>query len=438
MVDEIEFTPHSEKQERALFTAKRILICGTGTQWGKTRVGALRMKEKLHTFTNPDDSFLITSPTYKTMMQSTLPAFLRLMDGYGTYNKKDDVFKMHRGGVVYCRTETDPDSIIGITNVRHIWGDEAGKYRLYFWENMQARADFCGCGIDLTTSPYALNWIYKELIKPSQRGLRQDVELIQAASWENPHHSLFDKEKRLAKMATMDIRRFNMIYGGEWNKMEGLVYDCWDDAQNLVDPFQLPMGTKFYAGVDWGYHPDPFAMKIRAITPDGRHYGVSEFAKTRQTITDIIQIAQQKKQIWGIQKFFCDPSQPGYIEEFNRNGLPAEPAKNDIRPGLDLHYELIKTRRYKEFRGACPHSMDERETYHYPEEKDLGPDQNSKEQLPVDQHNHCMDADRYLTIMTYKTDSKLTPKLAGEGQRQKTRLEILQKSNRNQHSESWN
>jgi hypothetical protein len=430
------FKPHSSKQERALFTDKRILVLGTGTQWGKTQVGALRMKRMMHTFTSKDDAFLITAPDYKTMMQSTLKAFLPMMDGYGTYNKKYEQFEMNHGGICYFRTETDPDSVVGITNIRHIWGDESGKYRLYFWENLQARAEFKGATIDLTTSPYSLNWLFKELIRPTKKGLRNDVELVQAASWENPYHSLYDPKKLAEKRATMDPRRFNMIYGGEFNKMEGLVYDCWDDDENFVAPFQLPMGTKFFAGVDWGF-TDPFVMKVRAITPDGRHYGISEFYKTGTTLSDQILIAQQKKTVFGISKFFADPSQPGAIEEFNRNGLPCEPAENDIRRGVDLHYELIKTRRYKEFRGACSYSSDERENYHYPEPKDLRPDQDSKEQLPVGQHDHCMDVDRYLTLMTYRRDGKLSPKQPGEGKLHKTRLDYLKSSHRKSGTENW-
>lgn len=411
MKDATNFKPHSQKQEDAIFSdKKRILLLGCGTQYGKTIVGAIRMKRMLHKYSNKDDNFLITAPTYKILEQSTLPAFLKLMENMGTYNKKSDTFKMFNGGTVYCRTETDPDSIVGITNIKHIWGDEAGKYRLYFWENLQARADFCGCDIDLTTSPYSMNWIYKDLIKKVKSGDRDDVNLIQAASWENPYHSLYDPIKLSEKRNTMDTRRFNMIYGGQWDRMEGLVYDCWDDEQNLVDIFPLPAGTTYVAGVDWGYYPDPFVIKVRAITPDGRHYGVSEFVKTRLTITEQVEHAKKLNQVFNIKAFYCDPSQPGSIQEFCNNGCIAMGADNSIRKGIDIHYELIKSRRYKEFRGACPHSMDERESYHYPEEKDLKPDQDSKEQLPVDAGNHCNDADRYISIMTRTIEKKLTPR----------------------------
>lgn len=391
------FEPHSLKQNKAITTAKRILLLACGTQYGKTEVGAIRMKMKCHHYTETTDNFLITSPTYKTLHQSTLPRFLKYMEDCGTYDKKNDLFKLNTGGIVYCRTETDPDSIIGITNIKHIWGDEAGKYRLYFWENIQARADFFGAGIDLTTSPYSMNWIPKELIKPTLTGKRQDVEYITGASWENKYHSLHDPIKRQEKEDTMDPRRFNMIYGGEFGQMAGLVYDCFNENQHQIEPLKLPEGTKYYAGVDWGY-TDPFVINVRALTPNKHQYKVSEFYKTGLTPNEMIDAAKQKMQIFGIEKFVADPSRPEYIEAFNRAGIPTIKANNDIRIGIDTHYELIQSGRFKIFKGASPYAIDEYSSYHYPEEKDLKPDEDSKEVLPVDAGNHAMDTERYLSM----------------------------------------
>lgn len=360
------------------------------------------------------------------------------MRGYGRYNKAEAVFETAWGTHIYMRTQTDPDSVVGIPRLRAAWGDEAGKYSRYFWENIQARAASVDADILLTTSPYSRNWIYTDYVKPAEQGVGvPGVRLIRAASWENPYHSFHDPVKRQAARAKMDPRRFDMLYGGEWGQMAGLVYDCWDDDENLIDPFELPQGTRYVGGIDWGYYPDPFVMKIRAITPDGRHYGISEFVKTRLTITDIVKAAKQKCQVFPIQVFYCDPSEPAAIEEFNRNGIPAIGAVNDIRPGIDAHYELIKTRRYKEFRGACPHSMSEREMYHYPDDEDDEPDKDRKELLPVDRDNHTQDADRYISIMTYRRDGKLTPKVPGDKKNFKTRLDQLKYSYRRSSGENY-
>ncbi len=436
------FEPHSIKQQSAILTEKPILLLAAGTQWGKTRVGALRMKIKNHTFIDPEDNFLITSPTYKTLHQSTLPAFLKFMDGCGTYDKKFDLFRLNTGGVIYCRTQTDPDSIVGITNIKHIWADEAGKYGLYFWENIQARAEFCGAGIDLTTSPYSMNWIPKELIKPFERGLRNDVEYITAASWENPYHSLYNAEKRAHKKRTMDARRFDMIFGGQFGKMSGLVYDCFDEETMQCKPTQLPTGTKYFGGIDWGY-TDPFVLKIRAVTPSGHHFSVSEFYKSRLIIGEQILATKQKMEIFGVERFYADPSRPDSIEAFNRAGIPTLPADNDIRNGIDAHYELIAGGRYKVFSGMNPHTLDEYASYHYPEPEDLGPDDNSKEELPVGQNDHSMDVERYLTMATVgRKLEKKSPKTPGENQGlsrdHEERIKQLKKNKKRfQGSESW-
>ena len=415
------FEPHSLKQNQAILSNKRILLLATGTQWGKTSVGAIRMKMKTHEFTSKHDNFLITAPSYKTMHQSTLPAFLNYMEDCGTYDKKFDVFRLNTGGNVYCRTETDPDSIVGITNIRHVWSDEAGKYRLYFWENIQARADFCGAGIDLTTSPYSMNWVAKELIFPTQKGSRTDVEYITAASWDSKYHSLHDPIRRQLKESTMDSRRFNMIYGGEFGQMAGLVYDCFLENLHICEPIRLPEGTKYYGGIDWGY-TDPFVISIRALTPTGLQYKVSEFYKTGLTPSEMIVAAKQKMTIFNVEKFYADPSRPEYIEAFNRERIPTVKADNNIRIGIDAHYELIQSGRYKIFKNTSPYTIDEYASYHYPEEKDLGPDDDSKEILPVDAGNHTMDTERYLSMaLRSKSIDRHSPRVPNDSMSDKIR-----------------
>ncbi len=431
------WVPHSDKQERAIFSTARLTIAGTGIQWGKTRVGAIRMKMAMHTHTSPDDNFIIMAPNYKTMEQSTLPAFKALNLAFWDkgYSASRAEFKMPGGGTCYLRTATDPDSIVGITNVRHIWCDEAGKFGLYAWENIQGRSSFYKAPVTLTTSPYALNWIFKEFIRPKSKdpNARPDCLLIGASSAENPY---FPADEYEAKRLTMDPRRFNAIYGGKWEKMAGLVYDCFDDVENMCDPFTLPSGTVFHGGVDWGYTA-PFVLKVRGVTPDGRHYDVFEFYKTGQTLAQKIEVARQAKAIFGVKVFHCDPEDPASIAAFNEAKLTSVQADNDIRAGIDDHYELVKSRRYKMFRGTCPYSLDEYESYHYPDPDDIGPDDDVKEQKPVKQGDHAMDVDRYISRATRRHEKK-KPSSPGEPkpETQHERIERLKRRHR-EGSEKW-
>lgn len=394
------FSPHSQKQSDVIFSDADITILGTGTQWGKSLAASQWFRRIIHEEQNPGTNFILGAPTYKILNQSALPYFLNTMRDIGEYNKGEASFELTRGRKVYVRTEHDPDSVVGIPNVKGYWIDEADKVRLYFWENLQARAASKGARGMLSTSPYSLGWLYKQYIKPYERGKFEDshVKLIQAASWENPYHRLSDPEAKKKQEKEMDSRRFKMVFGGQWGRMEGLVYDCWDDDINLCPAVQLPSDTVYYGGIDWGY-THPFVLMIRAITPSGHQFGVSEFYKTGLTISDIVEVCKQKKQIYNVKIFFCDPSRPENIEELNRNKVPAVGAENDIRLGIDKHYRLIKEGKYKEFIGSCPYAADERESYHYPEPKELKQDQDDEDQLPVDANNHVMDATRYLSVM---------------------------------------
>lgn len=408
-------------------------MLGTGIQWGKSRVGAVRLKKAMHTYTSPDDVFILGAPTYKIMNQSSLPAFLSIMRGCGEYKEGKAEFHMYGGGICYMRTGQDPDSVVGMTNVRHIWGDEAGKYSKYFGENLLGRAAFSQCPVDFTTSPYALNWIYKDIILPALRGKRDDVELVQAASIENP---FFPKEEYYAKEKTTDPRRFRMMYGGNWERMAGLVYECFSDQENMAKPFSLPPASIIVGGIDWG-HTHPFVLLIHGITQDGEHYQISEFFKTGLIMDDIENLCVQKARTIGLSRIFCGPDKPENIEALNRAfarekvKCVALPAENAVKFGIDKTIEMLRSRKLKFFEGSSPHTIDQLETYHWPEPEDLQPDQDDKEPNPVKQNDDAVDALRYLCVMTYKGVRHLPPiypdSISPEAITQIERIERLKK-----------
>jgi hypothetical protein len=430
----MQWRAHSAKQEAAVFSDKKILAALTGIQFGKTTIGAIRMKVAMHRCTDPEDAFIIAAPTYKIMQQSTLPAFLRLMVGLGTYSKSDGVFTTRWGTKCYMRTATEPDSIVGITNVRHIWVDEAGKVSLYFWENVQARSAFRDCPIDLTSSPYTLNWLFKEIVRPKQKdkAALAHADLVQAASWENPYMpaGMIEHARQ-----TMDARRFNALFGGKWERMAGLVYDCFDEIENQVEASALPDGTRYVGGIDWGY-TEPFVLKVRGITPTGQHYGVSEFYKSGLTINGIAPVVIQMARIHGMTHIYAGPDQPGYIEELNRLLRAANvrcvvvASDNDVRVGIDRHYELLKTRRLRYFRGTHPYTLDEYDTYHYPAPEDLQPDEDAKDAKPVFQNDHALDADRYISISTTLASKRYQAAVADDKPREESQFQRIERLKR--------
>ena len=194
--------------------------------------------------------------------------------------------------------------------------------------------------------------------------------------------------------------------------MQGLVYDCFEEDLNTAALFDFPSGTQFFGGIDWGY-TDPFVLVIHAVLPNGLRFQVSETYQTGMTLPEILELCIQKKKTWNVLRFYADPSQPGSIEYLSRNGCTCLPADNDLRLGIDTMYEQIKSRNFKLIHGTSPNTIDQMDTYHYPDPKDLKPNQNSQEAKPVGQNDHACDAIRYLIVMTARSNVKYIPKVAG-------------------------
>lgn len=376
------------QQAKAFTSKKRIILFVGGLQIGKTTVGSAALGR--WAFQQPRHlNYIIAAPNYKMLSQATLPKFLKFFGDKGTYHGSKQEFHFYHGPIVYIRTATHPESVEGITDVGGIWGDEAGLFSKYFFENLMGRAAFKQAQMILTSTPYALNWLY-ELWKDKQSNTRDDIEFIGLKSVDSPY---FPKEEYDRQKKLLDPRRFAMKYEGEFGKMVGLVYE---DVPSIRS-FQLPTGTKYYAGIDWGFH-DPFVIHTRAVTPEGIHYQCDEFGKSGMMLSDMIQAIIQRHRIYNYQLTFCDPSRPEYIKEFNAHGIKAVAADNTINLGIDRHKELIRTNRFFIFQDRCSMTLDEYSTYHYPEPKELGIDDNAKEIVPVDANNHFMDASRYVSM----------------------------------------
>lgn len=382
------------KQEEFFYLNNKINIFSGGIQSSKTTTGALRFLMKgLLQWRSPEDNFIVAADVYKTLNQATIPTFKKFCGQYGTMHEAKMEFKAHWGSTVYFRTGKVPDSAEGIPKVRRVWLDEGGKVTRYFWENLEGRAAPNAAPIDITTTPYAMNWL-AHMVKDAKAGKRPDVSMVHSKSVESP---FFSQDEYFRQKALLDPRRFHMKYDGEFGQMEGLVYDLYE--QCLI-PTQLLEEPTYYGGIDWGYYPDPFCFVVRAVDKHGVHYRVAEFYKTHLIGEDILGLVQSFHGIYRFKAIYCDPSQPEKIATLAAKRLPAIGAQNDIVPGIDAHYTLMKQNRFFIFADTNPDGIDEYSTYHYPESQELTVDQSRKKRdtIPVDQDNHGLDADRYVSI----------------------------------------
>ena len=365
-----------------------------------------------------DDCFIVCVPTYKTWNQATSIHFNGMFAGKGEHQKQDGTFTLHKTKQkIYIRSLDNPWSIEGITNCRGIWCDEAGQFKYQAWVNVMGRAAFREAPIFSTTTPYALNWLYHDIYRPWTEGKLPDTDIFQWRSIDNPY---FPKAEYERQKAMLDARVFAMKYEGTFQKMAGLVYEDFDRVLNGYEAFDWkPMKDLYYvyAGVDWGYS-NPFAIVVRILRKDGEQdFQIDEFMRSYMTPQECVLTAKDFQQKYGIEMWYCDEEAPDYIAAFNSAGLKASPVKKgagSVMAGIGLHQGLVKTRQHMLFKGRCPQTVDEYETYAFPERD--GREENLSEN-PVDANNHLLSATRYITMATQwirdkvKRESKFKPEL---------------------------
>lgn len=393
-------------QLSALLSEKRIIALISGIQSGKSSAGAIWMRKQISQFKDPHDSFLVTSPTYSMMISSTMPTFMRYNKELGILNKGDRVFILkHNGSRVIFRSMDNPDSCEGISRVRAAWLDEAGLYSSEAWINIQARTSPMMAQCFLSTTPYNLsNFLYRDIYQPFIAGVRDDIDLWQFRSTENPVFPMeeFERQKKL-----LDPRVFSMKYEGIFSSMAGLVYPDFDYA-NYCDPF-LPDPNKYHicAGIDFGF-ADPTAVVILAIKREGGEvYQVGELFKVGLTPAQQVSMAQQLTKQYRISQWFGDSASPGIIESMKQGGLNitgvSKPA-GSVAYGIGRVTELIRLKTFKMFRGKCCDTEREFGEYVYAPPKD-GKYQN----VPLGFNDHCMDALRYAIMSTSSLRARAIP-----------------------------
>lgn len=395
MSDDLEIILH-DHQLKAYQSDKRIVALISGIQGGKTFIGSLWMARMCTLYDAPGNNFIVAAPNFKLLEKGALPNFLRVMEGSGgELNRGRMYYTLPGGGTVWFASMMDDDSVEGMTNVMAIWVDEAGLLRYLSWVNIIGRSSFKRCQIFLSTTPYSLNWLYSDVYQPWKLGKRDDIEVVQFRSADNPH---FPKEEFEMQKRLLDPRDFARKYCGTFTKMAGLVYPDVD-VDNEIEPFKIN-SKEYYisAGVDLGY-TDEFAVAIIAIRYDGKYtYQIGEIY---QKFVDPVQktaILKGLHKQYSIEAFWCDSADPAMIAMFAGAGLPAYAVKkgpDSIKHGIGLVNTLIRTKAYKMFKGLCTYTKDEFEVYHYPEDADSELIPN-----PVDFKNHLMDAIRYCIMST--------------------------------------
>ena len=155
----------ADHQAKAIDSQKRFIALIGGTGGGKTFTGPMWLYQEIEK--HPDDHFLVIAPTYKMLIRATVPTMIEIFRGThaeGEYKASIGQYVLPTGGTIWFGSADRPETLEG-GQYRAAWLDEAGQMKRQVWIVIQARLGLKQGRAFITTTPYAVNWLYTEFYK---------------------------------------------------------------------------------------------------------------------------------------------------------------------------------------------------------------------------------------------------------------------------------
>lgn len=391
----LDLTAYEQQAQFITSTAPNVaFVAGIGS--GKshslcTRGAMLAMGELPGVNVPTPNVGVITAPTFPMLRDATLRTFMEVAAPFiADYNKSDMIVRMINGSEVFFRSASDPDKLRG-PNILWWGGDEAALYGARVWPIMIGRTRQFGLAgyRMLATTPRGRNWVWKTFAGRERDGER--YQLINAPTWANPFLS-DDFVRDLIENYDADMIRQELL--GEFLANEGIIYSEFDPDFHIFT--RLPDATPHVlAGVDFGF-VNASVIVVGAIGPDGDVTVIHEDYRRHRTDEDLALAAEQIRDAFGVDTFYCDPSNPNGIQLMQRRGVRAVGADNDVMAGINATKTLMKRhangRTRFRLHSDCVYLASELQQYEWLVTKDGLRDQ------PKKSNDHAADALRYLVM----------------------------------------
>jgi hypothetical protein len=163
--------------------------------------------------------------------------------------------------------------------------------------------------------------------------------------------------------------------------MEGLVYP--DFARWVVSAVPVPLKGRRVGGLDFGFR-NPFAAVWGTLDHDGVLWLTGEHYLRNKPLS--VHAAHLPREVM----WHADPAGAGDRAELLRAGFKVKNADNSVPLGLAAVTARVENGGLRIQAGRCPNHLAEAQLYRY---DDIG---TSESENSLDEHNHAMNALRYL------------------------------------------
>jgi phage terminase large subunit len=374
----IELLP---KQDRFVFAKRKFVAFVAGLGSGKTTAGAIRSI----LWAQRGDGMII-APTYPMLRDATQHTFFGVLDAAGIpylFNKADNEARVF-GHRILFRSADHPDRLRG-PNMMWAWLDEAAMMRLSVWHVVLGRLRVGETSAWVTTTPAGFNWLH-ELCT----GEEPTFELIHSSTRDNTHLPP-DYIESMAAAYTGEFARQEI--DGDFVAFEGLVYSNFRRRLHVVD-WDPPEDWYRVRAIDLGY-TNPFVCLWGAVDHDGRLLIYDEHYRARHLMGWHAKKIRERE---GRFSWTVADHDAQDVAELRALGIYTMPAKKDVTVGIQrtmARFDVQEDGRPRLWiHERCENTISELNTYQWAPGQDGKPD---KEE-PIKEHDHAMDALRYMVM----------------------------------------
>jgi PBSX family phage terminase large subunit len=374
---------------------------------------------KLHHYcsTYPNVRALMCRKTRKSISESGLVTFESIAGDYRKYFSREkrtqrSSYDYPNGSTLVIGGLDDPVKIMS-TDFDLCYVQESVELHETDWQSLTTRLrngklPFQQIFGD-TNPSYPTHWL-------KQRCDRNQTKLYQSIHEDNPAYFNADGSMTLSGVAY--IAKLDALTGaikdrlrwGKWVQAEGVVYDIWNPAIHLIDPFPIPASWPRYVGVDFGFN-DPAAVLWLAADEDKRLFLYREFYQTGRTSDELGRLIRAySKTEPPPQWIVCDhaaESRHLLDTAMGRSSVPANKKPGSVNAGVELvkrrlavagdgrprllilkNSLLFRDKELYEVRKKPTSIVQEFDSYTW---RDI-----DKKDEPEDDNNHSLDACRYI------------------------------------------
>ncbi|MGW4670089.1 phage terminase large subunit [Streptomyces sp. NPDC004324] len=290
----VRYEPRGAAQQLFKCRDDELVIAGpAGT--GKSLAALFRLH--LTALHNPNIRCLIVRKTAVSLTSTTLVTFDKKVAGdalergivtwFGGNAREAACYRYSNGSRIVVGGMDKPEKIMS-AEYDLVFADEATELTVADWEAISTRLrngvlswqqQIAACN-----PSHPKHWI-------KQRCDAGEATMLLSRHRDNPAYvnadgtptpagvSYFKKLDRLTGVRKARLR------DGTWAAAEGQIYDEWDDALHLVDPFEIPDSWTRWWTIDFGF-TNPFVLQCWAEDPDGRLFLYREVYRTKRLVED--------------------------------------------------------------------------------------------------------------------------------------------------------